>query len=57
MSLMRDDMGAVKTGMSQVRIKCDEIGRRCDRIEKVHSELSTKLQVNKSDNDELFETN
>ena len=57
MNLMRDDMGAVKTDISQVRIKCEEIGRTCDRIEKEHSELSTKLQVNKSDIDELFYTN
>ena len=56
MKRMRDDTGAVKTDISQVRIKCEEIGR-CDRIEKEHSELSTKLQVNKSDIDELFDTN
>ena len=55
MNLMRGDVGAVKTDISQVRIKCEEIGRTCDRIEKEHSELSTKLQVNKSDIDELFE--
>ena len=57
MNLMRGDVGAVKTDMSQVRIKCEETGRRCNRIEKEHSKLSTKLRVNESDIDELFHTN
>ena len=56
-NLMRDDMEAVKTDISHVRIKCEEIGRRCDRIEKEHSELSMKIQVNKSETEELFDTN
>ena len=57
MNLMRGDVGAVKTDISQVRIKCEETGRRCNRIEKEHSKLSTKLRVNESDIDELFHTN
>ena len=57
MNLMKGDVGAVKTDISQVRIKCEETGRRCNRIEKEHSKLSTKLRVNESDIDELFDTN
>ena len=37
-------------------MKYEEIGRRCDRIEKEQSELSSKLQENKSDIDELFDS-
>ena len=33
-NLMRDDIGAVKTDINHVRLKCEEIGSRCDRMEK-----------------------
>ena len=36
-------------------MKYEEIGRRCDRIEKEQSELSSKLQENTSDIDEVFD--
>ena len=54
MNLLRDDIGAVKTDINYVRLTCEEIGRRRNRMEKKQSELSSKLQENKSDIDELF---
>ena len=56
MYLMQDNIGAVKTDINHVRLKSEEIGRRCDRMEKEQSELSLKLQENKSDVDKLFDT-
>ena len=41
--------------INYARLKCEEIGRRCDRIEKEQSELSSKLQENTSDIDEVFD--
>ena len=55
-NLMRDDTGAVKTDINHARLKREEIGSKCDRMEKKQSELSSKLQENKSDIDELFDS-
>ena len=55
-NLLRDDIGAVKTDINYVRLTCEEIGRRRNRMEKKQSELSSKLQENKSDIDELFDS-
>ena len=55
-NLLRDDIVAVKTDINYVRLTCEEIGRRRNRMEKKQSELSSKLQENKSDIDELFDS-
>ena len=54
-NLLRDDIGAVKTDINYVRLTCEEIGRRRNRMEKKQSELSSKLQENTSDTDEVFD--
>ena len=57
MNLMRNDLGTIKADIGMVRTKCEEIDRRCDRLEKEHRELiastaeNTKTELVKKVND------
>ena len=44
MSLMRNDLVAIKTDIGLVRTRCEEIHKICKRLEKENEKLSSSMQ-------------